>query len=171
MDTREANRIAVMELTYAYLAGVIDIDGFISIIRRPGQRSMGYYARMGLSDASPVVPNLLQSLFAGRLCEIRPKKSSYALYYLWEAEHHHAREPLLRLLPHLRLKRRHAEIALELMDLVEQQNVRRSVSKLLGAEQDAVRRLYEEAALLNSERRRRKFRVEAPPARLDDERH
>jgi hypothetical protein len=69
------------------------------------------------------------------------------------------------------LKQRHADIALELMDLVEQQSVRRSVSKLPGAEQDAARRLYEEAALLNSGRRRQKFRVKAPPTRVDDQRH
>jgi hypothetical protein len=160
-----------MELTYAYLAGVIDIDGFISIALRPGQRDghVGYYVRIGLSDASPVVPNLLHTLFSGRLCEIKPKKLSYAHCYLWEAESRQAREPLLRLLPHLRLKRRHAERALELMDLIEQQNVGRFKSTPLDAEQEAARRrLYEEVALLNSERRRRKFRVEAPPARLDD---
>jgi hypothetical protein len=90
-----------------------------------------------LSDASPVVPNLLHTLFSGRLCEIKPKMSSYAHYYLWEAERRQAREPLLRLLPHLRLKRRHAERALELLDLIEQQNVGRFTSTPLDAEQEA----------------------------------
>jgi hypothetical protein len=102
----------------------------------PGQRDgrARYYARIGLSDASPLVPNLLHALFSGRLCEIRPKKSTYADCYLWEAEHLQAREPLFRLLPHLRLKRRHAELALALMDLVEQQSVGRSMSKAVGCE-------------------------------------
>jgi hypothetical protein len=155
-----------METTYAYLAGVIDIDGFISVARRPSRRGegqAGYYARIGLSDTSPVVPKLLHALFPGRLSEVRPKKSSYSRFYLWEAEHHQARAPLLRLLPHFRLKRRHAELALALMDLVEQENAGRSMSKPLNAEQDAARRrLYEEVAHLNATRSRRKHRVEAP---------
>jgi hypothetical protein len=160
-----------METTYAYLAGAIDIDGFIAIDRRLGRQQMQYHARIGLSDASPVLPNLLHALFPGRLHEIRPKKSSYATAYLWEATHQQAREPLLRLMPHLRLKRRHAELALALMDLIEHQNAGRSTSKPLAEEEDATRRrLYEEVARLNSGRRRRKHRVEAPLASLNESR-
>jgi hypothetical protein len=151
-----------METTYAYLAGAIDLDGFISIDRRAGRQGMGYRPRIGISDTSPVVPKLLHSLFQGRLFEIAPKKSSYAHFYLWEAQHQHAREPLLRLLPYLRLKRRHAELALTLMDLVERQNVGRFRSEPLSAEEDAARRrLYEEVARLNEGRRRRRHRVHA----------
>ena len=114
---------------------------------------------------SPVVPNLLQAVFPGRLSKSRPKKLSYATFYMWEADHQQAREPLLRLLPHLRLKRRHAELVLTLMDLAEQQNAGRFMNKPLSAEQDAARRrLYEEVARLNAEHRRRKYRVEAPTA-------
>jgi hypothetical protein len=150
-----------MEATYAYLAGAIDVDGSISIDRRAGRREMGYRVRIGISDTSPVVPNLLHGLFAGRLFEIPQKKSSYARFYMWEAQHHQAREPLLRLLPHFRVKRRHAELALALMDLVEQQNAGRFMSTPLSAEQDATRRrLYEEMASLNAGRRHRKHRVQ-----------
>jgi hypothetical protein len=80
-----------METTYAYLAGAIDIDGFISIDRRAGRQGMGYRVRIGISDTSPVVPKLLHELFAGRLLEIPPKKSSYARFYMWEAEHRASR--------------------------------------------------------------------------------
>jgi hypothetical protein len=56
-----------------------------------------------------------------------------------------AREPLLRLLPHLRLKRRQAELTLELIDLVEQQNATRFTNRPLSVEDDAARHvLYEE---------------------------
>jgi hypothetical protein len=151
-----------METTCAYLAGAIDIGGFISIDRRAGRQGIGYRVRIGISDTSPVVPNLLDGLFAGRLVEITPKKLSYAHFYMWEAEHHQAREPLLRLLPHFRLKRRHAELALALIDLVEQQNAGRFMSRPLSAEQsEARRRLYEEMAILNAGRRRRKHSVQA----------
>jgi hypothetical protein len=146
-----------METTYAYLAGMIDIHGVVSIARRTSQRrdgQMGYCVRVALSDTSPVVPDLLYSLFpSSSLSHAQPRKASYSRFWLWEAEHNQAREPLLRLLPHLRLKRRQAELALALMGLAEKQNAGRSLSKPLSAEQHAMRHhLYEEVARLNSER-------------------
>src|SRR5262249_25485052 len=120
-------KFCVMEATYAYLAGALDIDGFISIRRRilksrGGPAGSHYCARIGLSDASPIVPELLHSIFPGTLARSHPKKPSYTAFYMWEVEGQKAREPLVRLLPHLRLKRRHAELALELIDLMEKQN-------------------------------------------------
>jgi hypothetical protein len=74
-----------METTYAYLAGVIDIDGFISVARRPSRRGegqAGYYARIGLSDTSPVVPKLLHALFPGRLSEVTEKIVIFPLLFM-----------------------------------------------------------------------------------------
>src|SRR5258708_38608928 len=117
-----------MDTTYAYLAGVIDVDGFISIARRkvarPGE--FRYFGRIGFSDQSPVLPTLLHELFQGRVSQSHPQKASYTAFYIWEAEHRQAREPLVRLLPHLRLKRRVAELTLQLIDVVEQQDAERS---------------------------------------------
>jgi hypothetical protein len=99
-----------MEAIYAYLAGAIDIDGFISIACR-NPKSQGrpagsrYFARIGLSDASPIVPELLNSLFRGTLVWSHPKKAWYTAFYMWAVEGQKAREPLVRLLPHLRIKR------------------------------------------------------------------
>src|SRR5258708_5857758 len=154
-----------MDTTYAYLAGVIDVDGFISIARRKVARlgEFRYFGRIGFSDQSPVLPTLLQELFQGSLSQSRPRKASYTAFYVWEAEHRQAREPLVRLLPHLRLKRRLAELTLELIEVVEQQDAERSRTKPLSVEEDAARRvLYEEVARLNAGRRRRKYRLEAP---------
>jgi len=161
-----------MEATYAYLAGALDIDGFISIRRRilksrGGPAGSHYCARIGLSDASPIVPELLHSIFPGTLARSHPKKPSYTAFYMWEVEGQKAREPLVRLLPHLRLKRRHAELALELIDLMEKQNKERcSRDPLSVEEEDARRRLYEEVKRLNAMRSRRKHRVEAETAAL-----
>jgi len=88
-----------MHTTYAYLAGVIDTDGFIQIAHRRDTRH--YYARIGFSDASPILPELFQQVFKGRLSQSRPRRASYSAFYLWEADHQQAREPLSRLLPHL----------------------------------------------------------------------
>lgn len=144
-----------METTYAYLAGIIDIDGYISIRRgvkfrqRLQSTVASYRARIGLSDASPVVPDLLQATFPGR-------RSVMGGLHLWEAEQERAREPLTRFLPYLRLKHRQAEIALELLNLLgrQQAGLTQPVS-----EQETKQSLYEEITRLNKPSRRRKDRL------------
>jgi hypothetical protein len=64
---------------------------------------------------------------------------------MWVGERQKAREPLVRLMQYLRLKRRHAELALELMDLVEKQNLGRFRMGPLSVEEEVARlRLYDE---------------------------
>jgi hypothetical protein len=156
--------IAFMEITYAYLAGVIDIYGVISIQRRMNTR-LGqpyYFATVSLSDTSPVVPELLHALFPSSLQQSRPRNESYSPFWVWRVDHQQARQPLLRLLPHLRLKRRQAELALALIDFIDEQSVGRPFTKRLGAEQHEIRsRLYEEVTRLNAARGPRKHRPRA----------
>jgi hypothetical protein len=148
----------------AYLAGAIDIDGHISIIRKRGYRrhtdgrQMTYYvARVSLSDASPVVPDLLQSTFPARRSTYRARNRLQKEWHMWEAANQTAREPLARLLPHLRLKRRQAELALSLIALLERDAP--APFKPLSDEEDEARRLlFEEAALLNAARPQRLYR-------------
>jgi hypothetical protein len=141
---------AGMERTYAYLAGVIDMRGFISF----GRKGHSYYARIGLSDTTPVVPNLALATLSGRISHIQPRQPSYHTFYMWEATREAAREPLLRLRPYLRLKQRHADIALEMLDLMRNQ------SRPISAEGLATRvHLFEEMDRLNRDRRRRKHPI------------
>jgi hypothetical protein len=118
-----------MEITYAYLAGAVDVDGFISISRQSRVERFHYFATVGFSDVSPIVPNLLHEVFPGHLYQSQPKRPTNTASYFWIATRTRAREPLLRFLPHLRLKRRQAELTLELIDLMEQQNAARSTNK------------------------------------------
>jgi len=138
-----------METTYAYLAGIIDIHGFISINRRKSDG--GYATRIGLSDISPIIPNLAFAIFAGRVYQSPPRQPTYHAFYMWEATHQQAREPLARLKPYLRLKQRHAEIALQMLGFHHFHA--RSVSVENRAERQ---RLFEEMERLNRNRRRRK---------------
>jgi len=78
---------------YAYLAGIIDIHGFISISRRKSDG--GYATRIGLSDISPIIPNLAFAIFAGRVYQSSPRQATYHAFYMWEATHQQAREPLV----------------------------------------------------------------------------
>jgi hypothetical protein len=76
---------------------------------------------------------------------------------MWEAANQNAREPLARLLPYLRLKRRQAELALSLITLLERDAP--APFKLLTDEQEQARRLlFDEAALLNAARPQRQYR-------------
>ena len=107
-----------METTYAYLAGAIDSRGFITF----GARGPSYFPRMGLSGTSPVLPNLAFAILSGSIYHRQPRKPSYHAFYHWEVTNQAAREPLLRLRPYLRLKQRHADIALEMLDLIGSQS-------------------------------------------------
>jgi hypothetical protein len=152
-----------METLYAYLAGAIDIDGRILIARRFGHRrtdgrQVPYYgATISLSDSSPIVPDLLQATFPARRLQYEAKNRTQAAWHMWEAVNHSAHEPMVRLLPYLRLKRRQAELTLTLIDLIQREKA--GSARPLTPEQEKARGLlYEEALLLNETRPNRTYR-------------
>ena len=120
-----------METLYAYLAGAIDIDGRISISRAGGYRrdgKMTYYSTVvTLSDSDPV------------------------------AVGERAREPLIRLLPYFRIKRRQAELALSLITLMQSDKAG-SARPLSEEQQQARRLLYEQVRSLNASRPQQTYR-------------
>jgi hypothetical protein len=153
-----------METLYAYLAGAIDIDGRIFIARRLGQlrrtdgRQVPYFAAtISLSDSSPVLPDLLQATFPARRLEYEAKNRRQKAWHMWEAVNHGAREPVVRLLPYLRVKRRQAELALTLITLIEREKA--GSARPLTTEQERARAvLYDEALILNESRPNRTYR-------------
>jgi hypothetical protein len=152
-----------METLYAYLAGAIDIDGRILIARRLGHRrtdgrQVPYYAAtISLSESSPDVPDLLQATFPARRLHYDAKNRKQTAWHMWEAVNHTAREPVVRLLPYLRIKRRQAELALTLIDLIEREKA--GSARPLTTEQEQARAvLYDEALILNESRPNRTYR-------------
>jgi hypothetical protein len=153
-----------METLYAYLAGAIDIDGRIFIARAQGYRrrvdgrQVSYYiATISLSDSSPVVPDILQATFPARRLQYEAKNRRQPAWHMWEAVNQIAREPVVRLLPYLRVRRRQAELALTLINLIEREKA--GSARPLTAEQERVRALlYEEALTLNESRPNRTYR-------------
>ena len=150
-----------METLYAYLAGAIDIDGRIIIERVQGYRrrsdgrQVSYYkATIRLSDSSPMLPDLLQATFPARRLQYEAKNRKQAEWHTWEAVNQSAHEPVVRLLPYLRLKHRQAELALTLITLIEHEKGR----PLSDEQEQARHRLFEEAQLLNDSRPRRMYR-------------
>jgi hypothetical protein len=153
-----------METLYAYLAGAIDIDGRIIIERAHGYRrrmdgrQIPYFkATIKLSDSSPVVPDLLQATFPARRLQYDTRNRKQIAWYTWEAVNQSAHEPVTRLLPYLRIKRRQAELALMLISLIESEKAG-SARPLTDEQEQARNRLYEEARLLNQTRPNRIYR-------------
>jgi len=145
-----------METLYAYLAGAIDTHGRISITRdrgyRRGDREMAYYsAVISLSDSASVLHDLLQATFPARRLQYEAKNRSHRKWHLWEAVGQNAQEPLIRLLPYLRISRRQAELALSLITLM--QSDKAGSARPLSEEQEQARRLlYEQVRSLNASR-------------------
>lgn len=147
-----------MKILYAYLAGAIDIDGRISIrrTRRRDRRRIGYYytATIALSESDPTLPDLLQTTFPARRMEYQAKNRKQRAWHMWEAVGPSAKEPLVCLLPYLRIRRRQAELALSLLTLMQHDKV--GSARALSDEQEQARRhLYEEVMLLNASRPQR----------------
>ena len=153
-----------METLFAYLAGAIDIDGRIFIARAQGYRrrldgrQVPYYiATIALSDSSPIVPDLLQATFPARRLQYDAKNRKQVAWHMWEAVNQSAHEPVARLLPYLRVKRRQAELALTLINLIEREKA--GSARPLSTEQEKARALlYEEVLILNESRPNRTYR-------------
>jgi hypothetical protein len=145
-----------METLYAYLAGAIDTHGRISITRdrgyRRGDREITYYsAVITLSDSDPVLPDLLQATFPARRLQYEAKNRSHREWHMWEAVGQSAQEPLIRLLPYLRMRRRQAELALSLITFMQSDKAG-SARPLSEEQQQARRLLYEQVMSLNASR-------------------
>ncbi len=159
-----------MKTTYAYLAGIIDSDGYVSIarklsgyVKKDGTRSLYFEVRIGLGQTNELIPNLFQSVFPGYRGSHQPKNPKHKRWYLWQAFNEKARQPLKKLMPFLRLKKPQAVAALKLLDMMDRQNVGRFMALALTAEElQAREELYKEVSHLNAPRNRRAHLLETP---------
>jgi hypothetical protein len=90
----------------AYLAGVVDADGYITIQRSNGLRS--YTARIGITGNRREPHNLARDLFDGRI--VRQQEGTNC--WTWYRSGRAAVPALTALLPYLRVKVEQAQIAL-----------------------------------------------------------
>jgi len=150
-----------MDTLYAYLAGAIDIDGRVLIrrARREGRGQVRYYysAAVALSDSDPALPDLFQATFPARRLQYEAKNRKQRAWHMWEAVGQSAQEPLVCLLPYLRIRRRQAELALSLITLMQRDKAG-SGRSLSDEQEEARRQLYEQVMMLNSSRPQRTHR-------------
>jgi len=111
------------ETDKAYLAGVIDSDGYISIRmstygkrKRADTHNPVFSERIGLKQVQPQAVLLFHDAFAGSRSLQKPTAKRGKPLYGWEATCRQAAKALRILLPYLRIKRAQADIALRLRD-------------------------------------------------------
>jgi hypothetical protein len=107
--------------TLAYLAGVIDSDGSISVRRSTyAQRVRGdsggpvYSERVTVKQVTPEAVDLLHATFGGYRFTAAPSAERGRPLHGWEVTNVKAADTLSALLPYLRIKRAQAENCLRL---------------------------------------------------------
>lgn len=116
----------------AYAAGIIDADGNISIRRDTYamRRSSGdcgpvYRERVSVKQVEPEAITLLHESFGGSTFIWTPRRPRSRPMYSWQIVARMATVMLTAMLPYLRIKRRQAELCLELRKLNEESRLQR----------------------------------------------
>ncbi|MEU1078215.1 hypothetical protein ABZ404_37125 [Streptomyces sp. NPDC005878] len=107
-------------LTLAYLAGVIDSDGFISINRSTRKGRLYFGAVIGISGTRPQPHELAASLWGGQIYCYQPKNPRHRAQYQWSRQGEGAVAAILAIQPYLRIKQEQARIALEAQEHISE---------------------------------------------------
>ena len=100
-----------MEATeLAYIAGIIDGEGFITI-RRERHINDRYSLHVGAGNTDRPLLEWLQASFGGKLV-FSPKPEGYKDFFQWAIVSRSANNFLILILPYLRIKKDQAELAL-----------------------------------------------------------
>jgi hypothetical protein len=103
--------------TYAYAAGLMDAEGCFSIYKPKAEGKItSYQARIVLSSVELSLVKWLVETFGGFYTTHRPKKGR--VWYQWNINSHKAATTFLSgILPHLRIKKKEAEVLEEFYSL------------------------------------------------------
>lgn len=107
-----------IETTLAYLAGMIDGDGFITITRsvRKGREYFG--AQVGISGTRAEPHYLAASIWGGKIHRYEPSNPLHRAQFQWQRMGKKAVEVINAIYPYLLVKKEHAELAVALHDHV-----------------------------------------------------
>jgi hypothetical protein len=106
---------------YAYMAGAMDSDGYFTIKKstyairvRKDAGNPVYSEKLGLHQVTPQIPELLRAAFGGSVLLAPQQTPNSRPLYRWDITDRNAAGACEALLPFLRIKRRQAELILEL---------------------------------------------------------
>jgi excisionase family DNA binding protein len=112
--------------TLAYLAGVLDSDGYIGIgKKKAGKWAANYQARVQVKQVTPEAVDLFHETFGGHRYHSRAATSGARPLWVWGVHSRACRPVLESLLPYLRIKPDRARNALALCDVNERPGGRR----------------------------------------------
>lgn len=105
----------------AYLAGVIDSDGYIGILKsKPyagNTKNPAYGLTVNVTNTSEKMMDWLQSTFGGKIyTRAMPKNENWKQCYNWVVGYQNAREVLLLVKDYLVVKQDRALLGIELME-------------------------------------------------------
>lgn len=105
--------------TLAYIAGIIDGDGYITITRSTRNGKDYFGVQVGIAGTRREPHDLAASIWGGRVCRYQPKNPSHRAQFQWQRMGASAVPVIEAISPYLLIKQEHAAIALELHEHVE----------------------------------------------------
>lgn len=104
--------------TLAYLAGVMDSDGYIGVgKKKAGKWAANYQPRVQVKQVDTEATDLFRETFGGHLYRHEPSAERGRPLWCWQVHSAACRPVLEALLPYLRIKRDRAENALTLCEV------------------------------------------------------
>lgn len=109
--------VSVREIELAYIAGIVDGEGYICCVRHVTRKSnlVRYDVVIGIKMTTDIPLTLVQSIFGGNITNYQPKGNRKVIYK-WEILNHNAQDVLLALKPYVLLKRGQLEVALRMLE-------------------------------------------------------
>ncbi len=104
---------------YAYVAGLIESDGSITITqKRYGKEASNYFLRVTFSQKDGRMVDWLLGAIGGSAYLHYKTREKREAYHHWSIQHNQAKELLKKILPFLIMKKRQAEIGVQFQERV-----------------------------------------------------
>ena len=106
--------VRIEPITLAYLAGMIDADGYITVQRSQHKGRLYYGAKVGIAGTRREPHDLAASLWGGKVSCYHPSNGIHLPQFQWSRSGRAAAAIIAELLPYLRIKSDQAMVALQL---------------------------------------------------------
>lgn len=111
----------VSNVDLAYMAGVLDSDGYIGVnMRKAGKWAANYQPRVQVKQVTPEAPDLFHASFGGHIYLNQPSAERGRPLWCWQVHSAACGSILTALLPYLRIKPDRARNAIDLCELNSQ---------------------------------------------------
>lgn len=109
------------DIDLAYLAGVIDADGYVTATMSKHAGRLYFGAQIGISGSSREPHDLAADLFGGNVTSHQPNgvHAHHRLQYHWQRGGTRAVPIIRAVLPYLRIKAERARLVIELQEQVD----------------------------------------------------